>query len=170
MCVLWIFTYKFDYCNRQDLRLELYLWIHVCFIYALPAKAILLIHLVLLARWCGPCQILGPRLEKAIAKQKGRVAMAKVDIDDHTDLAIEYGVNSSVIVLLIPFISWISPWLVLQLFNSQCVALSPGVCCTNGNCNARRWRRWPVCRDQRWRWTGLICQQDHWTVILLSPT
>ncbi|XP_075888736.1 thioredoxin, mitochondrial [Nelusetta ayraudi] len=46
------------------------------------------------AQWCGPCQILGPRLEKAIAKQKGRVAMAKVDIDDHTDLAIEYGVSA----------------------------------------------------------------------------
>ncbi|XP_061567388.1 thioredoxin, mitochondrial [Cololabis saira] len=46
------------------------------------------------AQWCGPCKILGPRLEKAIAKQKGRVAMAKVDIDDHTDLAIEYGVSA----------------------------------------------------------------------------
>lgn len=55
---------------------------------------------VLLVRWCGPCQILGPRLEKAVAKQKGRVAMAKVDIDDHTDLAIEYGVNSNVVVIL----------------------------------------------------------------------
>ncbi|KTF94445.1 hypothetical protein cypCar_00039716 [Cyprinus carpio] len=30
------------------------------------------------AQWCGPCKILGPRLEKAIAKQKGRVTMAKV--------------------------------------------------------------------------------------------
>ncbi|KAK3508346.1 hypothetical protein QTP70_022925 [Hemibagrus guttatus] len=47
-----------------------------------------------LRRWCGPCKILGPRLEKAVAKQKGRVAMAKVDIDDHTDLAIEYGVSA----------------------------------------------------------------------------
>lgn len=45
--------------------------------------------------WCGPCKILGPRLEKAIAKQEGRVAMAKVDIDEHTDLAIEYGVRTS---------------------------------------------------------------------------
>ncbi|XP_071258304.1 thioredoxin, mitochondrial-like isoform X3 [Salvelinus alpinus] len=45
-------------------------------------------------RWCGPCKILGPRLEKAVAKQKGKVAMAKVDIDDHTDLAIEYGVSA----------------------------------------------------------------------------
>ncbi|XP_016334663.1 thioredoxin, mitochondrial-like, partial [Sinocyclocheilus anshuiensis] len=48
----------------------------------------------LCCRWCGPCKILGPRLEKAIAKQKGRVAMAKVDIDEHTDLAIEYGVSA----------------------------------------------------------------------------
>lgn len=46
------------------------------------------------AQWCGPCKILGPRLEKAIGKQKGRVAMAKVDIDEHTDLAIEYGVSA----------------------------------------------------------------------------
>ncbi|XP_026205062.1 thioredoxin, mitochondrial [Anabas testudineus] len=46
------------------------------------------------AQWCGPCKILGPRLEKAVAKQKGRVTMAKVDIDDHTDLAIEYGVSA----------------------------------------------------------------------------
>ncbi|XP_060760374.1 thioredoxin, mitochondrial [Neoarius graeffei] len=46
------------------------------------------------AHWCGPCKILGPRLEKAIAKQEGRVAMAKVDIDEHTDLAIEYGVSA----------------------------------------------------------------------------
>ncbi|XP_034046608.1 thioredoxin, mitochondrial isoform X2 [Thalassophryne amazonica] len=46
------------------------------------------------AEWCGPCRLLGPRLEKAIAKQEGRVAMAKVDIDDHTDLALEYGVSA----------------------------------------------------------------------------
>ncbi|XP_056144703.1 thioredoxin, mitochondrial [Lampris incognitus] len=46
------------------------------------------------AQWCGPCKILGPRLEKAVAKQEGRIAMAKVDIDDHTDLAIEYGVSA----------------------------------------------------------------------------
>lgn len=48
---------------------------------------------VVCLRWCVPCKVLGPRLEKAVAKQKGRVAMAKVDIDDHTDLAIEYGVR-----------------------------------------------------------------------------
>ncbi|KAG7459320.1 hypothetical protein MATL_G00209410 [Megalops atlanticus] len=51
------------------------------------------------AQWCGPCKILGPRLEKAVAKQQGRVAMAKVDIDEHTDLAIEYGVSAVPMVI-----------------------------------------------------------------------
>ncbi|XP_061087795.1 thioredoxin, mitochondrial-like [Conger conger] len=46
------------------------------------------------AHWCGPCKILGPRLEKAVAKQQGRVTVAKVDIDEHTDLAIEYKVSA----------------------------------------------------------------------------
>ncbi|CAM9977511.1 unnamed protein product [Bubo scandiacus] len=51
------------------------------------------------AQWCGPCKILGPRLEKVVAKQDGKVLMAKVDIDDHTDLAIEYEVSAVPTVL-----------------------------------------------------------------------
>ncbi|XP_035407888.1 thioredoxin, mitochondrial [Cygnus atratus] len=51
------------------------------------------------AQWCGPCKILGPRLEKMVAKQEGKVVMAKVDIDDHTDLAIEYEVSAVPTVL-----------------------------------------------------------------------
>uniref|UniRef100_A0A8C5RSU9 Thioredoxin 2 n=1 Tax=Laticauda laticaudata TaxID=8630 RepID=A0A8C5RSU9_LATLA len=42
------------------------------------------------AQWCGPCKILGPRLEKVVSKHEGKILMAKVDIDDHTDLALEY--------------------------------------------------------------------------------
>ncbi|XP_053325076.1 thioredoxin, mitochondrial [Spea bombifrons] len=53
------------------------------------------------AQWCGPCKILAPRLEKMIAKQQGKVLMAKVDIDDHTDLAIEYEVSAVPTVLAI---------------------------------------------------------------------
>ncbi|XP_061495005.1 thioredoxin, mitochondrial isoform X2 [Rhineura floridana] len=51
------------------------------------------------AQWCGPCKILGPRLEKLVAKQNGKVLMAKVDIDDHTDLALEYKVSAVPTVL-----------------------------------------------------------------------
>ncbi|XP_063164350.1 thioredoxin, mitochondrial [Candoia aspera] len=46
------------------------------------------------AQWCGPCKILGPRLEKVVAKHGGKILMAKVDIDDHTDLALEYEVSA----------------------------------------------------------------------------
>ncbi|XP_025866762.1 thioredoxin, mitochondrial [Vulpes vulpes] len=53
------------------------------------------------AQWCGPCKILGPRLEKVVAKQHGKVVMAKVDIDDHTDLALEYEVSAVPTVLAI---------------------------------------------------------------------
>ncbi|XP_078286549.1 thioredoxin, mitochondrial isoform X2 [Rhinoraja longicauda] len=45
------------------------------------------------ASWCGPCRMLSPRLEKIVAKQEGNVLMAKVDIDDQTDLAMEYKVS-----------------------------------------------------------------------------
>ncbi|KAM4721987.1 thioredoxin, mitochondrial [Rhinophrynus dorsalis] len=51
------------------------------------------------AQWCGPCKILGPRLEKVVAKQKGKVLMAKVDIDDQTDIAIAYEVSAVPTVL-----------------------------------------------------------------------
>ncbi|TRZ22599.1 hypothetical protein HGM15179_004444 [Zosterops borbonicus] len=51
------------------------------------------------AQWCGPCKILGPRLEKLVSKLEGKVLMAKVDIDDHTDLAIEYEVSAVPTVL-----------------------------------------------------------------------
>ncbi|XP_077308717.1 thioredoxin, mitochondrial isoform X1 [Lithobates pipiens] len=51
------------------------------------------------AQWCGPCKILAPRLEKAVAKHQGKVLMAKVDIDDNTDLALEYEVSAVPTVL-----------------------------------------------------------------------
>ncbi|XP_060071757.1 thioredoxin, mitochondrial-like [Ylistrum balloti] len=51
------------------------------------------------ASWCGPCKLLGPRLESLVSSKGGKIALAKVDVDDNTDLAIEYGVNSVPTVL-----------------------------------------------------------------------
>ncbi len=45
-------------------------------------------------RWCGPCKLLGPRLESLIASRDGSVVMAKVDIDEHSDIALDHGVSS----------------------------------------------------------------------------
>lgn len=78
---------------------------------------------VCLFSWCGPCKILGPRLEKAVAKQKGRVAMAKVDIDDHTDLAIEYGVRRTAFGLPSKL------WVLLFVYDEVCSDSSWGIAC-----------------------------------------
>lgn len=51
------------------------------------------------ASWCGPCKLLGPRLESLISSKGGKIALAKVDVDENTDLAIKYGVNSVPTVL-----------------------------------------------------------------------
>ncbi|XP_036596066.1 thioredoxin, mitochondrial-like [Trichosurus vulpecula] len=53
------------------------------------------------AQWCGPCKILGPRLEKMVARQEGKVVMAKVDIDENTDLAVDFEVLAVPTVLAI---------------------------------------------------------------------
>ncbi|KAK6170595.1 hypothetical protein SNE40_018953 [Patella caerulea] len=46
------------------------------------------------ATWCGPCKVLGPRLEAIISDKKGKVVMAKVDIDENPGLAMDYEVRS----------------------------------------------------------------------------
>ncbi|XP_014666061.1 PREDICTED: thioredoxin, mitochondrial-like [Priapulus caudatus] len=46
------------------------------------------------ADWCGPCKILGPRIEKMVGKEDGKVILAKVNVDTNSELAMEYGVQS----------------------------------------------------------------------------
>ena len=51
----------------------------------------------LFCSWCGPCRELGPRLETAT--EEVGVNLFKVDIDDHTELAMEYNVTAVPTVL-----------------------------------------------------------------------
>merc|ERR1719288_36899 len=46
------------------------------------------------AQWCGPCKMLTPRLDAAIAAQEGAVDLAIVDIDDLAELAMEHNDNA----------------------------------------------------------------------------
>jgi len=46
------------------------------------------------AEWCGPCKMLAPVLDEIAAEQNGRVKVAKVNIDQHPNLAARYDIQS----------------------------------------------------------------------------
>ncbi|HPU58058.1 MAG TPA: thioredoxin [Candidatus Avimonas sp.] len=46
------------------------------------------------AEWCMPCKMLGPVIEQLGEQYQGRVTVAKVDVDEHSELAARYGIQS----------------------------------------------------------------------------
>jgi putative thioredoxin len=46
------------------------------------------------APWCGPCKQLGPALEAAVAAEKGRVRMVKVNVDENQMIAAQLRIQS----------------------------------------------------------------------------
>lgn len=45
------------------------------------------------APWCGPCRTLGPILD-TVAQENPDVQIVKVDVDENSDLSVEYGIRS----------------------------------------------------------------------------
>ena len=46
------------------------------------------------ASWCGPCKMVGPLLEDAAKKYAGQLIIAKIDIDEDSEVAESLGIQS----------------------------------------------------------------------------
>jgi thioredoxin 1 len=46
------------------------------------------------AEWCGPCRMMGPVLDKLAGQYAGKVTIGKINVDNESDLAQEFGVSS----------------------------------------------------------------------------
>jgi putative thioredoxin len=46
------------------------------------------------ASWCGPCQVLGPILERVIASYQGKVTLAKINVDQNPGLSAQWRIRS----------------------------------------------------------------------------
>ncbi len=45
------------------------------------------------AEWCGPCKMIAPFLEELAADMKGKVTVAKINIDENPQTPMKYGVR-----------------------------------------------------------------------------
>ncbi len=52
------------------------------------------------APWCGPCKSIAPILEELATEFDGKLTIAKVNIDDHGEVASDYGIRAIPTMLL----------------------------------------------------------------------
>jgi thioredoxin 1 len=46
------------------------------------------------AEWCGPCKAIAPILDQIADEYKGRLQIAKLDVEENQAIAMKYGVRS----------------------------------------------------------------------------
>ncbi|NQT35770.1 thioredoxin [bacterium] len=52
------------------------------------------------APWCAPCRFVAPILEEISAEYAGKLKVGKVNVDDHKEYAMKFGVTSIPTLLL----------------------------------------------------------------------
>ncbi len=53
------------------------------------------------AEWCGPCRMMTPALEELATEYDGKATIAKVNVDNESDLAAKFNVSSIPTILVI---------------------------------------------------------------------
>ncbi len=53
------------------------------------------------AKWCGPCKMVAPLVEKVAREHQGHVKITKVDIDESPGLATEYAIRGAPTFVLV---------------------------------------------------------------------
>ena len=46
------------------------------------------------ADWCGPCKMMAPIVEELATELDGKVKVGKINVDENSDIAVEYNVMS----------------------------------------------------------------------------
>ena len=52
------------------------------------------------AEWCAPCRMLAPTIEEIAESYSGRLKVGKLNVDQHGDVAMRYGIRGIPTVLL----------------------------------------------------------------------
>lgn len=51
------------------------------------------------APWCGPCKMVAPIIEELAAEYEGKVIIGKCDVDENSDMPVEFGIRNIPTVL-----------------------------------------------------------------------
>jgi thioredoxin 1 len=52
------------------------------------------------AVWCGPCKVIAPAVDELATQYKGKVKIAKMDVDQHQQVPQQFGIRSIPTLLL----------------------------------------------------------------------
>lgn len=53
------------------------------------------------AAWCGPCRMVAPVIEELAKEYEGKALIGKVDVDQHPEVSMKYGIRSIPTILVL---------------------------------------------------------------------